>query len=83
MTRPIPEIEADLAACRAPLDGAHHDIAAHLEALRSGSAPAVRGSMAAAFESQRQWGAALRRYRAELEAHPEFELDLFAEMFPA
>lgn len=83
MSRSITEIDADIRWARSCLDGAHHDIAAHLEALRSGTAPAVRGSMAAAFDSQRQWQAALNRYRAELEAHPDFELDLFAEMLPA
>lgn len=83
MNRTIPEIDTDIRWARSCLDGAHNAIACHLEALRSGSAPAARGSMAAAFDSQRKWQAALNRYRAELEAHPDFALDLYAEMFHA
>lgn len=83
MPRSIPEIETDICTARRFVDAAHHDIAAHLEAQRNATAPTVRGSMAAAFESQRKWHETLSRYRAELEAHPDFEMDLFREMFSA
>lgn len=79
--RTIAEINADLAYARGCLEGAHRDIAAHMEALRGNTAVTVRGTMAAAFDSQRIWQSTLNMFRAELEAHPEFEQDLFQEMF--
>lgn len=81
MSRSIHEIEADIRTARLHLLQHLHDIAAHLEALRNATAPTVRCSMAAAFESQRQAHETLSRYRAELESHPDFKLDLFREMF--